>query len=85
MKLVRSPVVLQGLLVLPTRCAGLLITIDTSHHNCMAHRRALFFCESLIVLGGFMQKQTSDAHSNTYLISLIFDGISYREYTVLGI
>ena len=34
-------------------------------------------------LGGFMQKQTSDAHSNTftYLISLIFDWISYREYT----
>ena len=36
-----------------------------------------FFCESIIVLAGFMQQPTSDAHSNTYLISANVYGISY--------
>ena len=39
----------------------------------------LFFVrpETPIVLAGFMQQPTSDAHSSTYLISAKFDGIAY--------
>ena len=34
------------------------------------------FWESPIVLAGFMQQPTSDAHSSTYLISAILDGMA---------
>ena len=48
----------------------------------MQTKNVSFFCESPIVLAGFMQQPTSDAHPNTYLISANFDGISYNcDYT----
>ena len=43
----------------------------------MHKQNVSFFCESPIVLGGFMQNPTSDAHSNTYSIDANFEGISY--------
>ena len=42
-----------------------------------AIKKRIVFCESPIVLAGFMQQPTSDAHSSTYLISAKFDGIAY--------
>ena len=44
-----------------------------------AIKKRIFFCESPIVLAGFMQQPTSDAHPTTYLISANFDGISYTQ------
>ena len=44
-----------------------------------AIKKRIVFCESPIVLAGFMQQPTSDAHSSTYLISAHFDGISYED------
>ena len=40
------------------------------HHKSRKHaqsKNVSFFCESPIVLAGFMQQGTSDAHSSTYL------------------
>ena len=42
------------------------------HHKTRKYaqtKNVSFFCESPIVLAGFMQQPTSDAHSNAYLIS----------------
>ena len=55
------------------------------HHKTRKHaqsKNVSFFCESPIVLAGFMQQHTSDAHPSTYLISANFDGIS-NTYTHL--
>ena len=51
-----------------------------SKHYAHTTERASIRNESPIVLAGFMQQPTSDAHSSTYLTSAKFDGISYTAY-----
>ena len=55
----------------------------TTKRASMRNQKRIFFCESPIVLAGFMQQPTSDAHPSTHLISANFDGISHHTlYTV---
>ena len=56
----------------------------TTKRASMHKQKRIVFYESPIVLGCFMQKPTSDAHSNAHSINANFKGISYTDVYIHG-